>query len=90
MNIHDFTEKFRIKQDDLKKHLKLEKKLKMNIFDHKGCFNCGDTINYSKWPAEEWSHVHVCHNCKRISIAFEQDRMSGAHSDTIEVYKEKN
>ena len=89
ITIDDFLESKKITQDELKQNFEFVKTIKVDTFEFKKCPNCGDVINYSKYPATSWTEVHRCIACDTIMITFMSDRMSGNYIDTIDVYKDQ-
>jgi len=86
MKVKQFVEDYEIKAEDLRKTFKLSKKLEIDSFRHKGCFNCGNIGNQHSLPSEPWTRVQYCWICNHLNLVIESDRMGGTYTDTIECY----
>ena len=90
MKINDFLEK--ITNDpikDIKSNFKLTKKIDLDTGNHKGCFNCNDTVNQIRLESSAWTGVQFCWKCNHLNVIYYQDRMSGVYTDAIECYTDK-
>lgn len=89
MTIREYLESKEIKPKELKEHFQLVRTFEADIYGMNGCFNCGDKPNAYALRSPAWTNAMRCNKCESISIAYIQDRMGGIHTDTIEVFKEK-
>lgn len=89
MTVKDFIKEFTIEpMKDIKSRFKLTKKLNIDSYSHKGCFNCGDSINQRWLESQPWTGVQYCWKCNHLNVIYYSDRMGGATSDTIECFTE--
>lgn len=89
MTIREYLETKEVKPKELKDNFTLVREFDLDIFNHEGCYNCGDLRNNERLRVGSWLHGQFCRKCNSIIMVYEQDRMGGAFTDVIEVYQEK-
>ena len=88
--IDEFIDRLTIKpKKDIEPYFNKIKEFSVDATNHKGCFNCGDTINQKALMSEPWSGVQWCWRCSSLNVIYYQDRMSGADTDVVRCYAEK-
>jgi hypothetical protein len=91
MNISTFLNKFTINPFiDIVPYFELKKRMETDAINHEGCFNCEDKINTTRLRSTSWTGVLYCGACRCLNVIYYQDRMSGTHTDVIEIYSEKS
>lgn len=89
MKIRDFINKYTINPEtDINPNFKLLKTIDVNAYDHKGCFNCDDSINIEKLKSSPWTGVQYCRKCNCLIVIYFSDRMSGSYTDTVKCFVE--
>lgn len=90
ITISDFLETKQITEQDLKTNFQFVKRIDIDMIKHIGCVNCNNKSNLYAHDSPAWTHVHHCIACNTIMITFFTDRMSGVHTDTVDVYEKRS
>ena len=89
MTIDEYLETKEITPAELEENFVKVKELKIDTFSHKGCYNCGDTLNNSPLKIGSWMSAQHCRKCQSINLVYVQDRMGGIDYDVIDVFQER-
>jgi hypothetical protein len=94
ISINDFLKSKEIKMQEVKDNFHFVKRLDVDMTRYKceesGCLNCGNKANSYGEKSEPWTGAIYCAKCESLMFIYFSDRMGGNHTDTVDIYEQKN
>ena len=95
ISIDAFLDSKEVKVQEIKDNFHFVKRIdNIDMIHHKieadGCVNCGNRANSYDIKSEAWTGCTYCVKCESLMVIYFSDRMGGNHTDTVDVYEQKN